>query len=116
MEKVESYSYSEQLNWLSEQYIKAKRGGMAIQMRLLLSLSESVKKAREAELYQPLETPEEAYQRGLADAITVIENSRIPQQVDTLERKNLKQEIINAIKIFVKSNLPPKRFLHTLRI
>lgn len=109
---VERHSYETQLSVLMKLHVQAihdKNGPLA---HIILSIAESVKHARSAEHNTPLESPEEAYQRGLRDAQTVIQNLNVPKK----GYRDMIKNVAEAIKFFAKSNLPPTRFIHQLKI
>lgn len=110
MPKLESFNYDSQLGYLQSLIFQSQRQPKAEDIQMLLSIAESVKRAREAELNTPLETPEEVYKRGLADAAVVVEYTR---GIDKAQSPLIKA-LADGIRLFSHSDVPAKRFLYTV--
>lgn len=117
--KLETFSFEAQLGFIQRHAEMAASGGEKL---MWLSLAESVKAARDHDLNCPKDKEpfKEGYQRGLADAATVVDLANIPMEggISALpyrQNKELKTKLAEGIRLFARSDVPATRFLYTVR-
>lgn len=120
MSRPESFSYEAQLGFLKtfyESFQSTRKVDPLVNsvptLLMILSITESVKRARDFELNGPKHR--EAYQKGIDDAIEVLRNGQDTLFLPTSYTKGwatVRDRIIQTLSVFKKSGLPARRFFY----